>query len=170
MSELILLFGVVKRDVVIARNTSDEDFVSSGIDGENHVDVAELIAGIDATNEDVERVLGEVEGFLRLEGGRVSGSDFVDEGIGVAKIVKGDEANDDDCDLNDDGEENGEGFLVEAVGMAGFRGFVGFVDFVGGEKEVADDECDRYRKESQNGGGDWDKVTEGEEIEGEQSG
>ena len=170
MGEFVFLFGIMKGDVVVAGDAGDENLAGFWVDREDHVDIAELIAGIDATNEDVERVLGEVEGFLRLEGGRVSGSDFVDEGIGVAKIVKGDEANDDDCDLNDDGEENGEGFLVEAVGMAGFRGFVGFVDFVGGEKEVADDECDRYRKESQNGGGDWDKVTEGEEIEGEQSG
>lgn len=45
-----------------------------------------------------------------------------------------------------------------------------FAVFVERKKEVTDDERGGCRKESQNGGSDWDKVTEREEIEGEQSG
>lgn len=110
VGEFVFLFGVMEGDVVVAGDAGDENLAGFWVNAEDHVGVTELIAGIDATNEDVERVLGKVEGFMGLEGGRVSGSNFVDEGIGVAKIVKGDETEGGECDLNDEGEENREGF------------------------------------------------------------
>lgn len=112
MSELVFLLGIVERDVVVAGDAGDENLAGFGVDAEDHVDIAELIAGINTTDKNIEGILGEVEGFLRLKGGGVSGSDFVDEGIGVAEIVEGEETEGGEGGLDDDSEEDGEGFWV----------------------------------------------------------
>ena len=53
-------------------------------------------------------------------------------------------------------------------GAAGFWGFVGFVVSVDGEKEIVNNKCGRNRKENQNGCGNWSKVAERKEVEGEE--
>ena len=110
VGEFVFLFGVMEGDVVVAGDASDENLVGFGVDAENHVDIAELIASVDTTDENIKRILSEVEGFLRFGGGRVSGSDFVDEGVSVAEIAEGEETEGGECDLDDEGEEDGEGF------------------------------------------------------------
>lgn len=108
VGEFVFLFGVMEGDVVVAGDASDENLVGFWVDREDHVDIAELAAGVDTADEKIKGVLGEVLGILRFGGG--AGGDFVDESIGVIKIVERDDANGSECDLNDEGEENREGF------------------------------------------------------------
>lgn len=68
VGEFVLLFGVVKSNVIITGDAGDEDFVSLRVDGENHVDVTEQFASVDATDEDIEGVFGEIKRFSEAGG------------------------------------------------------------------------------------------------------
>lgn len=98
----------MKGDVVVAGDTGDKNLVGFGVDREDHVDIAELVAGVDTADEKIKGVFGEVLGILRFDGG--AGGDFVDESIGVAEIVEGEETEDGECELDDEGEEDRKGF------------------------------------------------------------
>lgn len=101
----------MKGDVAVAGDTGDENLAGFWVDREDHVDIAELVAGVDAADEEVEGVFGEVLGVLRvLRFGGGAGGDFVDESVGVTEVVESEEAEGGECDLDDEGEEDGEGF------------------------------------------------------------
>ena len=82
-----------------------------GVDREDHVDIAKLVAGVDTADEKIKGVFGEVLGILRVLWFCVgAGGNFVDESIGVAEVVEGEKVEGGECDLDDEGEEDGEGF------------------------------------------------------------
>ena len=67
MGELVFKAGsAMKLDVIVAWDAGQEDFMSFGIDGYNHVDVAsgdsgDIAISINATDVDIKRIAGDVD-------------------------------------------------------------------------------------------------------------
>ena len=59
-------YRIVELNVIVARDASEENLVSFGVDGNNHIDVAtgdgaNFASSVDTANKNIERFFGDIE-------------------------------------------------------------------------------------------------------------